>query len=86
MKYRKKPIVIDAVLWDGKTVTPELRSLYKKDRYPIVDPFGNLVLATPEGTMLGSPGDYIIRGIEGELYPCKPRIFESTYEPVEGKK
>jgi hypothetical protein len=38
---------------------------------------------TLEGTMRGEPGDYLIKGVKGELYPCKPDIFEATYEPVE---
>lgn len=41
-------------------------------------------IETSEGTMKASPGDYIIQGVQGELYPCKPDIFEATYEPAEG--
>jgi len=47
------------------------------------EPF-NLVCGTLEGVHIISPGDYIIQGIQGEIYPCKPDIFEQTYEPVEG--
>lgn len=43
---------------------------------------GSLKIHTLEGHMRASPGDWIIRGIHGELYPCKPDIFEATYEPV----
>ncbi len=47
------------------------------------DPFGaDLAVKTLEGTMYASPGDWIIRGVKGELYPCKPDIFAATYEPV----
>jgi len=60
MKFRKKPIVIEAYQTD---VPVEIHTL--------------------EGTMLARPGDWIITGIKGELYPCKPDIFEATYEPVE---
>jgi len=42
-----------------------------------------LAIKAPEGTMLAEPGDWIIRGVKGELYPCKADIFEATYEPVE---
>jgi hypothetical protein len=61
-KFRKKPVVIDAVRHDGP------------DPLPIV---------TLEGTLLAQPGDWIITGVQGEKYPCKPDIFAATYEPVE---
>jgi hypothetical protein len=48
-------------------------------------PFG-LAIETLEGTMIASPGDWIIRGVKGEFYPCKPDIFAATYEPVDGPK
>lgn len=43
---------------------------------------GGIDIKTLEGTMHASPGDWIIRGVKGELYPCKPDIFEATYEPA----
>ena len=61
-RFRKKPVVIDAVRHDG----PE----------PIF-------IETLEGTHRADPGDWIITGIKGEQYPCKPDIFEATYEPVD---
>ena len=42
----------------------------------------SLLIKTPEGTMRADPGDWIIRGVKGEIYPCKPDIFEATYEPA----
>lgn len=49
-----------------------------------IDPSdGALLIATLEGVMKAQPGDWIIRGVKGELYPCKPDIFDATYEPVE---
>ncbi|MFP8960023.1 hypothetical protein ACLIYP_05540 [Streptomyces nanhaiensis] len=45
-------------------------------RHPI------MLINTLEGTMSASPGDYVIRGVQGEIYPCKPDIFEATYEPA----
>ena len=59
MKYRKKPVVIEA---------------YQTDK--------PMDIETLEGTMHASPGDYIITGVHGEQYPCKPDIFKKTYEPA----
>lgn len=59
MKYRKKPVVVEA---------------YQTDK--------EVVIHTLEGDMTASVGDYIITGVNGEQYPCKPDIFEKTYEPV----
>ncbi len=78
MKYRKKPVVIDAVQWTGDN-TEDVQSFigdfgYVKGMY--VD------IGTLEGLMVASIGDYIIKGIKGEVYPCKPDIFEATYELV----
>ena len=85
MKYRKKPVVIEAV----KTLETinKLRSheaipeWFDTDRVKIT---GNkAVIKTLEGDMVANEDDYIIRGVNGELYPCKPDIFEKTYEAVE---
>ena len=92
MKFRKKPVVIDAWKWTGK-ITPELdkiishqpfffRAFLKTDGQTGYDFF----IKTLEGDMLVSLGDYIIRGVNGEYYPCKPDIFEKTYERVEEQK
>src|SRR5690606_3184601 len=51
-----------------------------------IPPCGQLTIPTLEGTMIANPGDWIIKGIKGEFYPCKPDIFEATYEPVEKKE
>ncbi len=76
MKFRKKPIVIDAEQWfPGKEI--EGVSV----RSPTCNPFGEI--DTLEGRMFVSPGDWIITGVNGEKYPCKPDIFEKTYEIVE---
>jgi hypothetical protein len=81
-KFRKKPVVIEAIRFDG----------FSKDGWDAVEAFvggdaesrnGKLVIATLEGAMTASQGDWIIKGVKGE-YPCKPDIFEATYEPVEG--
>ena len=59
MKFRKKPIVIEAYQTDKELIVPTL-----------------------EGSLRAAPGDWIITGIRGEQYPCKPDVFEKTYEPV----
>ena len=106
MKYRKKPVVIDAWHWefDG-TTTPDAPSwvtdaLGKPDfgegaiqfwpdgdrRLPDDNEWSSkphIVIGTLEGVMRMLPGEWLIRGIKGELYPCKPDIFAATYEPVE---
>ena len=102
MKFRKKPVVIDAVqlLWstwsemcefaevgkfsDGKPegcyIGPDgkIREVYKTN-----DKIG-LLIPTLEGIMIAVEGDWIIKGVKGELYPCKPDIFEQTYENYDG--
>lgn len=82
-KYRKKPIVVEAIQWDGS-------NLYELSfRFPtafaslIIHNDKEIVIKTLEGNMIANIGDYIIRGVNGEFYPCKPDIFEKTYERVE---
>ena len=91
MKYRKKPVVIDAWRWTGE-VTEELKGIvteppfvfsYKSKSLNSNEVVLELTVETLEGTMIISVGDYIIRGVNGEYYPCKPDIFEKTYEKVE---
>ena len=80
MKYRKKPVIIDAIRWDGSPASA----------YDIKAAFGGgvrvgagqLQCRTMEGDLNATPGDYIIQGVKGEVYPCKPDIFEMTYEAV----
>ena len=79
MKYRKKPVVIDAVLWTGDNIGEILRFLGKSGELFIPD---QLYIETPEGRMKASAGDYIIKGVSGEFYPCEPDIFLKTYEAV----
>lgn len=77
--YRKMPIVIEAIQYDG---TFPLEFL-KDDERVWNDGGDNLAIRTLEGVMTASIGDWIIRGIKGELYSCKPDIFEATYEKVQ---
>lgn len=82
-KYRKKPVVIDAIQW--KINFDELVLTLKIDPHLLItSPNGQvLFISTLEGLMEAQIGDWIIRGVNGELYPCKPDIFEKTYESVE---
>lgn len=80
MKYRKKPVVIEAIQYDGsgKSVS-EIYCNLGTEFYLNAD---GLYIKTLEGDMKANVGDYIIKGINGEMYPCKPGIFEKTYEEV----
>jgi hypothetical protein len=94
-RYRKRPVVIEAIQWDGM-----------KDTYTAICEFavghhfediwltgqiegtygGKLAIQTLEGTMTADCGDWIIRGVQGEFYPCKPDIFKATYlEVIDGR-
>ena len=81
-KFRKKPVVIEAVQWTGKNLV-EMQSFIGAGEYTegFTDDF--LVIKTLEGEMRAMPGDWIIKGVKGEFYPCKPDILEQTYDPVE---
>lgn len=86
MKYRKKPVLIEAVLWNGVEVSEVTDWISKALQNEAITRYGDkVVIKTLEGDMIASPGDYIIKGVKGELYPCKPDIFESTYEMVEAE-
>ena len=84
MKCRKKPVVIEAVQWSGNNLNEILN--FMKDKQPNYyedDEQKLLTIQTLEGNMIASDGDYIIKGVKGEFYPCKSDIFEQTYEVVE---
>ena len=80
-KYRKRPVVIEAVQHRAGEQPYEFAKdvAAGKMRYCEDD---TVLIATLEGDMIGRPGDWIIRGVNGELYPCKPDIFAKTYEEV----
>ena len=82
MNYRKKPVIIQAVQWDGKNLD-DILWLDQPDRGRVAT-YGDtrLRIKTLEGAVLASIGDFLIKGVKGELYPCKPDIFEETYEKV----
>lgn len=84
MQYRKKPVVIEAhrlgddgwpdSIWQGVN---DQKIILHMDQEP-----KHVIIKTLEGDHRGDLGDYIIRGVKGEFYPCKPDIFEMTYEPA----
>lgn len=82
MKYRKKPVVIEAeqfVIWDMDKIPPFVT--IHDVIFPIAKD-GTITIPTLEGQHIASNLDWIIKGVKGELYPCKPDIFELTYELV----
>ena len=84
--YRKKPVTVAAVQWTGDNLG-EINALvpFDADPWPIERRPGieKLLVHTSEGTIGASVGDWIIRGVKGEFYPCKPDVFELTYELAE---
>ena len=80
MRFRKRPIEIDAVLWDGQLDTKP--DWLRGAKHVGVHSSCTLLINTLEGQMWCNIGDWIIKGVKGELYPCKPDIFVLTYEPV----
>lgn len=78
MKYRKKPVVIDAVQFLPANHAELLEILDGQTGWQMQG--DSIAIPTLEGTMLASPGDWIIKGVKGECYPCKPDIFAASYE------
>ena len=92
-KYRKKPVTVEAVQlnnlnasnithWIGKDkakLNLESEAAYQVGKAP---PVFSVTIKTLEGDMKAIPGDYVIKGVNGEFYPCKPDIFDKTYEEV----
>ena len=76
--YRKKPVTVEAVQWTGENHA-EMCEFIDPEVFEII-PHVGLVIHTLEGDHHASPGDYIIKGVNGEFYPCKPDIFAKTYE------
>lgn len=90
MKFRKKPVIIEAIQFNGLDDYLKIVKYYNENNkstltadevfrydHPI------MIIRTLEGAMSASQGDYIIEGVNGEFYPCKPDIFEKTYELLE---
>ncbi len=90
-KYRKKPVVIEAIQITEENAAEigafdDVRIIQAGPNHPDLawGTFIDVEIETLEGTMRGMPGDWIITGVSGERYPCKPDIFEATYEAVGG--
>ena len=81
MKYMKKLIIVDAVQWTGNNME-EIKSFLDENGGVYTINNNSFIINTLEGNMLASLGDYIIKGIHGEFYPCKPDIFKETYDLV----
>lgn len=96
-QYRKKPVTVEAVQLDNLNVPSVVRwigedkakmNLESDEAWNLgkAPPIFSVTICTLEGDMKAMPGDYIIKGVNGEFYPCKPDIFEKTYEAVERQK
>lgn len=83
MKYRKKPVIIEAMQWKDHVESHMTISEWSGQEWKW-SIYGKMYIPTLEGTMTANKGDWIIKGVNGEFYPCKPDIFEKTYEIVEG--
>lgn len=95
-KYKKKPVIIEAIQWDGKNLVDVSAFLYNKTRKEALKEINlsdisckiwdeSIIIReglTLEGRMKADIGDYIIKSVNGEFYPCKPDIFAKTYEEV----
>lgn len=81
-QFRKKPVVIEAARWLSTMTLGDLPEWARPHGYVHVDVAGTLTITTLKGQMRADRGDWIIRGVKGELYPCKPDIFAATYDPV----
>lgn len=90
-RYRKRPVEVDAIQWTGENIVDVMGFMHPQQpvhvnnlshmRFTNAD---DLVgIETLEGLMVANKGDWIIRGVQGEFYPCKPDIFAATYEPAE---
>ncbi len=80
MKYRKKPVEVEVVRYDGTDTAA--RWINDNGGNSFQDRNNRFLIRTLEGDMCADAGDWIIRGVKGEFYPCKPDIFEATYEAV----
>lgn len=80
-KFKKKPVVIEAIRFNGWNAGEINDWMYRTGKYPTYFQ-DNIDIETLEGTMTANVGDYIIKGVKGEFYPCKPDIFEQTYDEL----
>ena len=87
MFYRKKPVVIEAIQFDenfiGTKCSHEFWQAFEDGVISLTEDKEKIIIKTLEGDMTASFGDYIIKGVNGEFYACKPDIFKKTYELIE---
>ena len=83
-KYRKKQVVIEAVEWKGHGDAHNENEILLFTDYTAFIVTGRLTIQTLEGEVKAEPGDYIIKDVDNQFYPCKPHIFAATYEAVDG--
>lgn len=81
-RFRRKPVEVEAIQYRAGEEPYELAADVIAGRVSYHED-DTMLISTLEGVMAARPGDWIIRGVKGELYPCKPDIFEKIYEPVE---
>ena len=93
MKYKTRPVEIEAIQWTGHNLEEIKQFVGESLEYDILDTAWEvgkgrqhiyMKIRTLEGDMYVSIGDYIIKGLRGEFYPCKPDVFEKKYEVIEG--
>ncbi|WP_267244379.1 hypothetical protein [Streptomyces sp. PR69] len=90
-RYRKRPIEIDAIQWTGDNINAVMDFMHPQEPVHVnslshmrfTDADELVGIQTLEGLMVAGIGDWIVRGVRGELYPCKPDIFAETYEPTD---
>jgi hypothetical protein len=83
MKFRKRPVEVEAVQWTGTNASwDSILNMGRAKIEPGEMGSYTIIVVTLEGNMTARKGDWIIKGVKGELYPCKPDIFEMTYEAV----
>lgn len=83
MKFRKKPVIINAEQWLGtKESWDKIMALGLTEWKPGEMGTETFIIKTLEGEHITSKGDWVIKGVQGEFYPCKPDIFKQTYEPI----
>lgn len=80
MKYRKKPVEVEALKWEIDNLDEMSTFIGDSRVWGYHAETNELIISTLEGVITANEGDYIIKGVKGEFYPCKPDIFEMTYE------
>lgn len=83
-RFRKRPVVVEAIQWTGTNRDAVAAFLGDVLEFDDADGRDLVAVATLEGVMRAEPGDWLVRGIAGEFYPCDRAIFSQTFDPVDG--